>query len=414
MNLDELEQIAQIEAFLAGTQSVVFVVVDDKATRYAWLERTLVKWRYQWRSRYEKGVLLRFITQVTGYSPAQVKRLIKQHRETGHLRWRPARGNGFKRRYRSADIRCLAQTDKLHGSPSGAVIKKLCERAYQLFGDPAYQRLSGMSVAHIYRLRQTPAYQRHDLHHRKTQPVRVSIGERKKPFPNDRPGYIRIDTVHQGDLDKEKGVYHINAVDEVTQFEVILSVVAISERFLLPTLKQILSLFPFTIHNFHSDNGSEYVNHQVARLLNKLHIEFTKSRARRSNDNALAEGKNAAVVRKIYGHAHIPKHWAAAMNALNQREVYRYINFHRPCYFPVTETDDNGKQRKRYPYEAMMTPFEKLKSLHDVEPFLKEGVTLEQLEAFAHEMTDNEAASQLQLARQQLFKTINEQMNQSG
>ncbi len=396
MNLDELERIEQIEAFLAGTQPVIFLVVDDKTTRYAWLETTLVKWRYQRCSRYEKGVLLRFMSRVTGYSPAQVKRLIKQHRETGHIRWQPARGNGFQRRYSRADIRCLAQTDKLHGSPSGAVIKKLCERAYQLFDDPAYQTLSGISVAHIYRLRQTPAYQRQHLHHSKTQATRMNIGERKKPFPNDQPGYIRIDTVHQGDLDKEKGVYHINAVDEVTQFEVIMSVVAISERFLLPVLEQMLSLFPFTINNFHSDNGSEYVNHQVARLLNKLHIEFTKSRARHSNDNALAEGKNASVVRKLYGHGHIPKHWANAMNVLNQREVYRYVNFHRPCYFP-----DKGKQRKRYPYDAMMTPFEKLKSLDEVEQFLKEGITLEQLGAFAREMTDNEAASQLQLAQQQ-------------
>lgn len=414
MNLDELKQIEQIEAFLDGTQFVAFVVADDKVVRYAWLERTLVKWRYPSRPRYEKGVLLRFMAQVTGYSPAQLKRLIKQHRDTGHIRWQPARGNGFERRYSAADIRCLAQMDKLHESPSGAVIKKLCERAYQLFEDPAYQRLSGISVAHIYRLRQSTSYQRQHLQHNKTQPTRVNIGERKKPFPNDQPGYIRIDTVHQGDLDKEKGVYHVNAVDEVTQFEIILSVVAISERFLLPALEQMLNLFPFTIKGFHSDNGSEYVNHRVAKLLNKLHIEFTKSRARHSNDNALAEGKNAAVVRKLYGHGHIPKHWAKAMNALNTREVYRYINFHRPCYFPVTETDDKGKQRKRYPYDAMMTPFEKLKSLDGVEGFLKEGITLKQLDAFANQMTDNEAASQLQLARQQLFKKINEQMKKLG
>ena len=52
----------------------------------------------------------------------------------------------------------------------------------------------------------------------------VNIGERRKPIPNGQPGFIRIDTVHQGDQDKKKGVYHINAVDEVTQFEVIASV----------------------------------------------------------------------------------------------------------------------------------------------------------------------------------------------
>ena len=414
MNLNELERIEQIEAFLSGTQSVVFTVAEDKAARYQWLERLLVKWRYHHCSRQHRGILLRFIGHVSGYSPAQLKRLIKQHRESGHIRWTPAKSNGFERRYNDADIRLLAAMDKLHLSSSGAVIKKLCERAFQLFGDQDYVRLSRISVAHIYRLRQTASYQRRHLHHTQAQHSSVAIGERRKPFPKGQPGYIRIDTVHQGDYDKAKGVYHVNAVDEVTQFEVIVSVVGISERFLLPALEQLLEQFPFVIKSFHSDNGSEYINHQVAGLLTKLHIEFTKSRARKSNDNALAESKNAAIVRNLYGHSHIPKHWAKAMNELNQAAVYRYINFHRPCYFPVIETDAKGKQRKRYPYEAMMTPYEKLRKLDNANDFLKEGVTLESLDAFAREMTDNEAAQQLQLARQQLFAKMNEQMKKQA
>jgi transposase InsO family protein len=76
------------------------------------------------------------------------------------------------------------------------------------------------------------------------------------------------------------------------------SVERISEAFLLPTLDLVLDAFPFVIRGFHSDNGSEYVNKTVAGLLNKLLIEFTKSRARRTNDNALVEEKNGAVVRK--------------------------------------------------------------------------------------------------------------------
>ncbi len=109
--------------------------------------------------------------------------------------------------------------------------------------------------------------------------------ERRKPKPNGQPGYIRIDTVHQGDQDKQKGVYHINAVDELTQFEVICSVEKISETFLIPIIKQLLDKFPFKIINFHSDNGSEYINQHVAKLLKKLLIEFTKSRSRQTNES---------------------------------------------------------------------------------------------------------------------------------
>ena len=409
MNLDTLETLEQIEEFLSGTQPVAFGIACTKQERYNWLQKTLIKWQYQTRSRRERGLLMRFMARVSGYSPAQLKRLIKQQRETGKVIHRPARSNGFKRQYTDTDIRLLAKIDNLHGTPSGGVSKKLCERAFHRFGSTEYKRLSAISVAQVYLMRKTRHYRLRHQTHTKTNPTQVAIGERRKPHPKGQPGYIRIDTVHQGDLDKQKGVYHINAVDEVTQFEVLATVVAISERFLMPALEQLLAQFPFIIKGFHSDNGSEYINHRVAELLEKLRIEFTKSRSRHSNDNALAESKNAAVVRKLYGHAHIPKHWAGKINALNQQEVYRYLNFHRPCYFPVVETDKKGKQRKKYPYEAMMTPYEKLTTLKGADSYLKPDITLKQLEAFANEMTDNEAAEQLETARRTLFKTINEQ-----
>lgn len=83
----------------------------------------------------------------------------------------------------------------------------------------------------------------------------------------------------------QKSVYHINAVDELTEFEVVCSVEKISEAFLIPILKQLLDKFPFKIISFHSDNGSEYINRYVAKLLEKLRIEFTKSRSRQTTEN---------------------------------------------------------------------------------------------------------------------------------
>ncbi|MES9905680.1 MAG: hypothetical protein ABW168_23775 [Sedimenticola sp.] len=78
-----------------------------------------------------------------------------------------------------------------------------------------------------------------------------------------RLGYIRIDTVHQGDWDGVKGVYHVNAVDEVTQFEGVASVERISERYLIPVLESLIDSFPFIIKGFHADNGSKYINRHV-------------------------------------------------------------------------------------------------------------------------------------------------------
>jgi transposase InsO family protein len=94
-------------------------------------------------------------------------------------------------------------------------------------------------------------------------------------------------------------------VDEVTQWQIVGSVEQISDAFLIPVLEAMLAQFPFRIRGFHSDNGSEFINHMVARLLNKLLIEQTKSRPRHSNDNGLVETKNGAVVRTQMGYTHI-------------------------------------------------------------------------------------------------------------
>jgi transposase InsO family protein len=274
--------------------------------------------------------------------------------------------------------------------------------------------LAAISVSHLYNLRKSTTYtrQRHHIDKRCAKPS--LIGERRKPQPKGQPGYIRIDTVHQGDLDQQKGVYHINAVDEVTQFEGVCSVEKISERYLIPVLEQLLDTFPFTRFGFHSDNGSEYINKQVAGLLEKLRIEFTKSRSRHSNDNALAESKNGAVVRKHFGYAHIPQRWAPLINTFNQQYLNPYLNFHRPCFFPEIHTDNQGKQRKRYLYKHMMTPYDKLKSLPNAKDYLKSGMRFEILNNVAHQLSDNQAADQLQKARRKLFKTIHGQNLKTG
>ena len=218
---------------------------------------------------------------------------------------------------------------------------------------------------------------------------------------------MRVDTVHQGDHDGAKGVYHINAVDEVTQFQFVGTVEAISERFLLPVLEGLIKAFPFVIQGIHADNGSEYINHRVAALLNKLRIgEFTQSRPRHCNDNALAESKNASVVRKYIGHGHIPRRFAPLVNEFAQRVLSPFLNSHRPCLFPTHTLDDKGRVTKRYRDSDVMTPYDKLKSLDNAGRFLNPGVTFDPLDAIAHAVSDLEAANALNDARNALFRAI--------
>jgi transposase InsO family protein len=402
-----------VRIFLAGTLDVEFSI-QGKDARYDWIEQTLRRFSYRTLGRRDRSVILRYLERVSGYSRQTVTRLVAQYVDQGQVRRRQRTVAGFVRYYSDADARLLAELDALHGTPCGAAAKKLCERMFRIHGDHRYEALSHISVSHLYNLRKAYGYQRQRRQFDTTRSTRSAIAARRKPDPQGRPGYLRLDTVHQGDLDGIKGVYHINAVDEVTQFQCVFSVERISERFLVPVLAAILDTFPFVIHGFHADNGSEYINHRVAALLQKLHIEFTKSRPRHSNDNALAESKNASVIRKHLGYAHIPGHWAPQLNDFHREHLNPYLNFHRPCLFPVSLFDDKGRVKKKYPYTDMDTPYGKLRSLPNACTFLKPGISFEQLDAIALSISDNGAAQQMNEAKQQLFKAIFGQGRKAG
>jgi transposase InsO family protein len=405
MNDEALKTPAEVRQFLQGTLIVQFSPCSVEE-RYRWLEKTLKRLGYASLGKKDKGVVFEYCQKMTGYSRQQLSRLIRNQRKTGHVaRPRKAR-NQFKTQYSRADILCLAEVDEQHQTLSGGATKKLFERAFKVFNEKRYERLADISVGHIYNLRKTALYRDKRRHFEKTRRTTVTIGERRKPTPNGSPGYLRIDTVHQGDQDGIKGVYHINAVDEVTQMEVVSSVEKISEQYLIPVLATLIETFPFKIVEIHSDNGSEYINHAVVKLLKKLLIELTKSRSRHSNDNALAESKNGAIVRKHLGYMHIPQKYAEQLNRFFVEYLNPYINYHRPCYFAEIKIDEKGKQRKHYPYENMMTPYDKLKSLPQASTYLKEGVTFETLDKEAMKMTDMVAAKRLKQARELLFREI--------
>jgi hypothetical protein len=241
------------------------------------------------------------------------------------------------------------------------------------------------------------------LTYTKTNPVSTNIGERTKPDPNGEPGYLRVDSVHQGDMDKQKGVYYIHFVDEVTQWDVVVAVEKISEYFLERALEEAFEQFPFGVINFHSDNGSEYINKTVSRILKKAYIEQTKSRSRHSNDNALVEGKNASTLRKQMGHAHIPQKYAPRINIFCTQHLNPFLNFHRPCAFATDMIDAKGKVRKKYCANEYTIPVDRLLAVVDVENYLKDGVTIHSLKKKKLVQSHFEAAEEVSQARENLF-----------
>lgn len=400
---DSSASLEQIRAFLAGSGEVRFAGLRREEV-YGWIERTLVRHEYARLDRPGKGLVRRYVARMTGLSRAQVTRLIREYRRTGRVKAAAYQRTRFAQRYTAADVALLAYVDKAHGNLSGPATRRILQREFTEYRQAAYQRLSGISVAHLYRLRNSAAYRQRNTSYQPTRPTPVAIGERRKPQPQGRPGYLRIDTVHQGDQDGRKGLYHINAVDQVTQWEIVAATPQISELWLLPVLEAMLGQFPFVIHGFHSDNGSEFINYNVARLLEKLLVEQTKSRAHHSGDNGLVESKNGAIIRKHIGYGHIDAKHAEAMDQFHRQQLNPYVNFHRPCAVPKVLTEANGKRRRVYLRWA--TPFELFRESPHCASCLRPGVTLAGLEQLAGSQSDTEAALAMQQAKRELFQSF--------
>ena len=406
--------IAQIKEFLKINNAITFTSVSRKE-KYTWINTVLNKFRYtRLKSKKDKGLIKKYIQRMTGMSSRQLKRLVTKKRKHGLVSLSPDWGkkNRFATVYGPAEILLLAETDNVHQRLNANATKNILKAEYELFGDNRFKRLQDISVSHIYNLRVKRIYTSHASTFTKTNPVSTPIGMRRKPDNRGIPGYLRVDTVHQGDRKLtlgtyQKGLYHLNLVDEVTQWEMVFCVETISELHVKPIFEMLQQMFPFVVINFHSDNGSENINYTVADILNRLIINQTKSRSRHCNDNALVESKNGSVIRKHMGYSHIPKTYAQDINEFYQKFFNPYLNFHRPCFFPQTFIDDKGRQRKRYPYAALMTPYEKLCSMPSLDDFLKPGVTLQTLDALAFQTSDNDAARSLNQARDKLFQTIN-------
>ena len=393
----------QIQAFLSGSGEVRFAG-QKRAEIYAWIEGALVQHEYATLKRFDKGLVRKYLARMTGLGRAQVTRLIAAYAKTGRVREPAYQRVKFATRYTSSDVNLLSYVDQAHGNLSGPATKRILEREYAEYGQAAYQRLSEISVAQLYRLRNSGAYRERNSTYQPTRPTVIPIGERRKPRPGGRPGYVRIDTVHQGDQDGVKGLYHINAVDEVTQWEVVAATPFIAEMWLIPVLEAMLEQFPFVIRGFHSDNGSEFINYNVAGLLGKLLIEQTKSRAGRSGDNGLVEAKNGAVIRKHLGFAHIASEHAEKVNTFHREHLNPYVNFHRPCAVPQVITATNGKRRRIY--RRWATPLELLEQVPQWETCLRSGTTAAALTHIAEQQSDTEAALAMQLAKRKLLAHV--------
>ena len=407
ISVHEAEKLSleQIRGFIAASEELRFAS-EDRVQRYAWVERVLLERQYASQGKAGRGLLHRYIEKMTGMSRAQVSRLIAGYAATGRVRIAAHRRRRFPPRYTGADVELLATVDEAHETLSGPATRAILKREFEVYGKGEFERLAKISNGHLYNLRASRRYRERRLNYTRTRPTTVQIGERRKPDPRGEPGYLRLDTVHQGDAPTARGVYHINAVDEVTQWQVAAATARISEAYLLPVLEAMLRQFPFRIQGFHSDNGSEFLNRTVAQLLEKLRIEQTKSRPRHSGDNGLVETKNGWVIRKHIGYGYIDQAHAGKIDSFYRDHLNPYLNYHRPCAQPEVEIDQKGRKRTRY--RRYQTPLQTLLALEKPHQFLRPGLSTQALKRVAQAASDTDAAKRMQRAKAKLFDQLSQ------
>ena len=240
LRTERIRTLDQVRAFLDGRGPVDFDL-DDRDTAYLFVRRSLERLRYHYLGKPDKGLVKAYLAKVTGLSRAQLTRLIAQHRRTGNIRDRRRKppANAFRRRYTPRDAALLAEVDAAYGRLSGPATEEALRRQHEVHGDGRFERLARISNGHIHNLRKRRDHRLGALSLGRTRPVQVSIGVRRRPDPRGRPGFVRVDTVHQGDLNGGKGLYALNVVDQIIQFEHIGAVVRITEHFLLPVLEDL-------------------------------------------------------------------------------------------------------------------------------------------------------------------------------
>ena len=404
MDDSRITSIAQLKEFLNASQKVVVSLEQSPLEeKYRFIEKTLKQFSYKRLSRKEKRIVVAYLQKVTGYKHAQLFRLTKRA-ENDSLKKSLYKRVNPNRIYTTTDVKLLEKTDEVHLRLSEDATKEILRREYQVFHDQNYQTISRISHSHISNLRHSPNYRSFWINHTKAR--QIPIGTTRPPENFGHSGSIRIDSVSQ------KDVYHINSVDEITQWEVVFCVPQLSESCMLPALMEIFEQYPFEIFNFHSDRGHETINYLVADLLQRLLIKQTKSRSYHSGDNALVETKNGSVIRKNMGWEHINQKFCDPINDYYRNFFNLYLNFHRPCAFPTIITDEKGKRRKEY--NQYMVPYEKLKSLPLAGKYLKPGITFENLDTIAYSHSDNEFATIMRGEERKLFQKIREKDHQDG
>ena len=231
--------------------------------------------------------------------------------------------------------------------------------------DPRFERLAGISRSHVYNLRGSRTYRARRTTWTKTKGSNVAFAVRKAPEPNGVPGFLRVDTVHQGDRDGGKGAYIVNLVDEAIQYEHVGVVRGISGAVPDPG--------PGSAAADVSIPGSRLPRRQRLRVTSTTGWSVSS----RSRMSASSRGRARGVPTTTRWSRARTRAWCAGISATSislarfaddvdafaRGHLSPFVNFHRPSLYATEYVDSKGKVRRKRLRDDVKTPYEKPKSL---------------------------------------------------
>lgn len=186
-----------------------------------------------------------------------------------------------------------------------------------------------------------------------------------------RPGEMGADLVgHDGGYGGGEHLFTLVVTDRVTQWTELRAVLNKAQKWVFQALLWTRKKLPFELRGLHTDCGTEFINHHLARYCGQEGIRFTRSRPQRKNDNNFTEQKNFEVVRKHIGYLrHEGAREVAALNRL-YAVVRLLVNFCYPSQKLVEKTRQGARTRRTY--DAARTPYQRVLAAPEVAEAVKE------------------------------------------
>ena len=366
------------------------------------LNSNAVKYR-KTRSRKAKGELLKQLMELTGYKSS--KSIIRYYsRARKHKR---VEKSGRLPKLQPCDIEFIKSIWLKSDQPCGKRLHPMLPTWLQAYSkrheidEESQRRILSVSPATLDRVLRD--YKVDDLH--KANKQTISALKQSIPIIDttrkiDVAGHLYADTVaHCGDSIRGNFVWTLTVTDDLTLWTLNRAIWNKGQDATCTAFLYLLREMPFMVRSINTDNGSEFINYHLQRMLKERYkrCKLTRSRPYKKNDNARAEERNRHKVRELIGYERIDNEQCVFL--LNQ--VYRYHNL--LTNFFITSTRLISKQRNpvtgktRKQYDKARTPYERVMEQ------MKDGARKRNLIALREALDPIELQENIQKSLKKLF-----------